>query len=267
MLHRHIDTGTVLISQPAHAWVSGQLAAVWGNERFGAVEPFAEVHLAAEQHDIGWLEWEAAPTLNPASGLPRTFRDLPTNEHVAVWAPAGPRSLVYGPYIALLVSLHGTGLYQRHDFTRDTLEEAEAARRFIIAGAAFEEGLLRRMTDDPQYAAFAAPGIVARNRRLVAVWDALSLALCGGIVEDYQLSSVPSEDEPVSMLVHRVEEGRERFSVEPWPFLVDTVRLTCAGRLVEERFTNQEKMRDAIDVAPWQALEFELARSHSAAGG
>lgn len=267
MLHRETDAGMLLISQPAHAWVSGQLAAVWGNTRFGAVEPFAEVRLAAEQHDIGWLEWEAAPTLNPASGLPRTFLDLPTDEHVAVWAPAGPRSLVYGPYVALLVSLHGTGLYQRHDFTRDTLEEAEAARRFIAAGAAFEEGLLRSMTADPHYAAFATREIVARNRRLVAVWDALSLALCGGITKEYQLNNVPAEGGPVSMLVRKIKEGRERFSVEPWPFLVETVRLTCAGRLVTERFTSQETMHAAIDAAPWQALEFELAPTHSAADG
>lgn len=259
MLHRHIDTGTLLISQPAHAWIAGQLAAVWGNDRFGAVEPFVEVCLAAEQHDIGWLEWEAAPTLNPATGLPRTFRDLPTSEHVAVWAPAGPRALVYGPYVALLVSLHGTGLYQQHDFARDTLEEAEAARRFITAGATFEEQLLRQMSGDPRYAAFAAPEIVARNRRLVAVWDALSLALCGGIDEDYELSNVPAAEEPVSIRVRRPEKGRERFSVEPWPFLLDTVRLACVGRQIEGTFTNQEMMRDAMGAAPWKALEFELA--------
>ncbi len=261
MLHRRVDAGTVLISQPAHAWVSGQLAALWGNAQFGAVEPFADVRLAAEQHDIGWLEWEAAPTLNPASGLPRTFRELPTSEHVAVWAPAGPRSLVYGPYVALLVSLHGTGLYQRHDFARDSLDEAEAARRFIADGAAFEEKLLRQMSDDLHYAAFVQPEIVARNRRLVAVWDALSLALCGGIDEEYELSSVPAATEPSSIHVRRIEERRERFSVTPWPFLLDEVRLTCAGRQIKETFTHQDTMRDAIAAAPWKALEIQLARA------
>jgi hypothetical protein len=48
--------GKVAVAQPAHAWISGQLARAWGNERFGAVEPLSEVCLAAEQHDVGMAE-------------------------------------------------------------------------------------------------------------------------------------------------------------------------------------------------------------------
>src|SRR2546429_8619389 len=77
MLHREDETGLILIGQPAHAWVSGQLARAWGNERFGRFEPWEEVCLAAEQHDIGMAAWDAAPELNEASGLPYSFRELP----------------------------------------------------------------------------------------------------------------------------------------------------------------------------------------------
>src|SRR5690606_10174456 len=112
MLHRNLNGSYLAITQPGHAWLSGQLAAHWGNELTGEVNPRADVVLAAEQHDIGWLEWEAEPTLNPPTGRPKTFRELGTHEHLSVWAPAGPRALVYGPYVAMLVSMHGTGLYQ-----------------------------------------------------------------------------------------------------------------------------------------------------------
>ena len=72
MLIRPEPDGTFLaIGQASHAWLSGQLARAWGNERFGAVEPWEEVCLAAEQHDIGMAQWERAPTLNPDTGLPR----------------------------------------------------------------------------------------------------------------------------------------------------------------------------------------------------
>ena len=40
MLHREDPAGLVVIAQPAHAWVSGQLARAWGNARFGAVAPW-----------------------------------------------------------------------------------------------------------------------------------------------------------------------------------------------------------------------------------
>ncbi len=258
MLHRNIDEGTLLVSQPAHAWVSGQLAAAWGNILFGLVEPYSEVCLAAEQHDIGWLDWELAPTLNPATGLPRTFMELPTSEHVGIWASAGLRALVYGPYVALLVSLHGTGLYQKHDFTRDSIEEAEAARRFIAEGAEFEERLLDQMAEEPRYSAFIDPGIVDRNRRLVAAWDYLSLALCGGIADQRRFAGIPSVEGPVSLLFQRIDQERERFSVEPWPFSIEAVRLVSAGRLLKGTFSDQQSMRAAIDRAEWRSLEFEL---------
>ena len=58
MLHRADPDGPIVITQPAHAWVSGQLAQAWGNEPFGDFAPREEVCLAAEQHDIGWLVWE-----------------------------------------------------------------------------------------------------------------------------------------------------------------------------------------------------------------
>ena len=46
--------GHVVIGQPAHGWMCGQLGRAWGNERFGPVEPAEEVCLAAEQHDTTW---------------------------------------------------------------------------------------------------------------------------------------------------------------------------------------------------------------------
>ena len=52
MLFRQDDQGVIAISQPAHAWISGQLLRAWDRE-------FSEpLLLAAEQHDIAWLDWE-----------------------------------------------------------------------------------------------------------------------------------------------------------------------------------------------------------------
>jgi hypothetical protein len=51
MLYREVKQGKIAITQPMHAWVSGQLARAWGNERFGTVEPSEEVCLGAEQHE------------------------------------------------------------------------------------------------------------------------------------------------------------------------------------------------------------------------
>ena len=88
MLYREVKQGKIAITQPMHAWLAGQLARAWGNERFGDVEPFEEVCLGAEQHDVGHTAWEQAPTLNPQTGLPYSFLEMPRQLHVQLWSQA-----------------------------------------------------------------------------------------------------------------------------------------------------------------------------------
>jgi len=113
MLHRNDSVGLLLISQPSHAWISGQLASSWGNPEVGLDRAGPELLIAAEQHDIAWLDWEARPTLNLETGLPHTFSQLPTLQHIDVWSNATSRALSYGRLPALLISMHGTYLYER----------------------------------------------------------------------------------------------------------------------------------------------------------
>jgi hypothetical protein len=258
MLLHDTNDGYVAISQPAHAWVSGQLAAAWGNDHFGQVEPRDEVCLAAEQHDIGWLGWEANPALNPATGKPRTFMELPTSEHVTVWETAGPDALVYGPYVALLVSMHGTGLYQRHDFNRDNDEEAAAARRFIKNGAEFEDRLRRHLADESYYSRFSAPDMIARNSRLIAVWDAMSLMLCGGFSSTREITRVPATDEAMTISLNPDSATSRTIVVKPWPFSSDDLNLTVTGRWLNETFSDQPHLRAALQAAPWRVIRLRL---------
>jgi hypothetical protein len=258
MLLRDTNDGYVAVSQPAHAWVSGQLAIAWGNDRFGQVEPRDEVRLAAEQHDIGWLNWEANPDLNPQTGKPRTFMELPTLQHVAVWETAGPDALVYGPYVALLVSMHGTNLYQRHDFNRDSDEEATAARRFIANGAEFENRMLRLLDRDQYHSRFNEPAMIARNSRLIAVWDAMSLMLCGGFPATREVTNVPAKDASTTIKLIPVNATPGSIVVDPWPFAGESLLLTVTGRWLSDTFSEQAEMRAALEVAPWRVFRLSL---------
>src|ERR1700704_5035327 len=110
MLLRQDERGVLAIGQPSHAWVSGQLARAWGNEQFGAVAPYEEVCLAAEQHDIGMATWDLAPTFNPATGLPHSFVEMPVGTHLKLWSEGPRRLLAQSRYAALLASMHGLRL-------------------------------------------------------------------------------------------------------------------------------------------------------------
>ena len=95
MLHREDERGLIIIGQPAHAWVSGQLARAWGNERFGRIEPLAEVCLAAEQHDVGMAAWDAQPALNVATGTYETLKAELESHGVAVSGRPGEDHCIY----------------------------------------------------------------------------------------------------------------------------------------------------------------------------
>jgi hypothetical protein len=261
MLHREDPAGLVVVAQPAHAWVSGQLARAWGNARFGEVAPWEEVCLGAEQHDAGWSEWEGAPTLNPRTGRPHSFIQLPTGIHVTLWSGTARTVLPQSRYAALLVSLHGTGLYARHDYTNDTPEEARAARDFLADGHAFEEELIAGLRAEPAYAPHATPEAIARNRRLVAVWDGLSLALCHGLREPREFRDVPTTDGATALTLTPAGDDSTTVTVDPWPFRDDAVTLICEGRRLPETFADEQEMRAALARAPWVRITVRLQPS------
>ena len=63
---------------------------------------------------------------------------------------------------------------------RNYHENAQAVQHFLVQDRAFQEELLASLRSDPYYGPYATEEAVARNRRLVGVWDALSLAICFG---------------------------------------------------------------------------------------
>ena len=219
MLVRPEGQGALLITQQAHAWVSGQLARAWGNERVDPPEPLEQVCLAAEQHDLGMASFDMRPDLDPETGLPVSFMDMPLERHLAVWRVAPQRMLVQDRYAALLVSLHGTALYERREpvpAVRDYLEEQRALQRRLATslGVNHEE--------------------LERNQRLIWIFDSLSLALL--------LDWDPFE----------VKNIRRRGStVEPWPFRRESLTVRCDARRV--------RRGARLSSSTWETVEIRLS--------
>jgi hypothetical protein len=241
MLLRREGDDVIAIGQPAHAWLSGQLARAWR----GVVEPWEEVCLAAEQHDIGMAAWERRPTLNPDTGLPRSFMELELDEHLEIWWRAAPLVIPQSRYAALLVSMHGTALYERRNL------DDERVRAFLDGQRELQARLLDSLRADPRTAAAAADEVVRRNQRLVWTWDSLSL----GLLLDwapFELNAVPTADGETDI---EVRDG----TLDPWPFREDRVSVRCEGRRLAGRFDDVDAMREALAEAPWVTIEIRVA--------
>jgi Protein of unknown function (DUF3891) len=277
----------VVVGQPAHAWVSGQLARAWGNDEFPAPSPREPFCLAAEQHDVGWADADRAPLAGP-DGRPLGFLELPRLAHVAIWRGAAGRLLAQSRYAALLVSLHGTTLYARVEPTPET---AGAIAAYLAEQRALQERLLAGL-DRAE---------VDRNLRLLIALDRLSLMLCYGnatTLENVPAASgaatlrleptgdAPPASVPATAAAPPASEpatgspppasapatgaarddravpaatATARFTLRPWPFAAPAVVVGCEGRLLEGSFGSDAELGAALDDAPWVPLRWELS--------
>lgn len=258
MLYRTTDEGRICITQPTHAWVSGQFAQAWGNETFGTIAPYAAVCLGAEQHDIGWLSWEAAPTFNPDTGYPHSFNEVAPAVHTKLWAGAKHLALPMGRYAALLVSRHGTGLYERFTHWKKSPESTRIVEAFLRQEKEFQQQLIHRLAQDPVYAPYVEPEAIAHNQRLVATLDALSLAVCMGVTGQQQLKQVPTATGETTLTLMPLQDDLTQLSVEPWCFQSNEVTVVFEGRILQEKATNESRMRDLLAAAPWVTLTATL---------
>jgi hypothetical protein len=232
-----------VIGQPSHAWLSGQLARAWRDD-FDSREATC---LAAEQHDIGMAEWDLRPTLNPETGLPHSFMEMPLDTHLELWSAAASKLVRQSAYAALLVSMHGTALYEMRDLDRMTEADAEKVRRFLGDRRAEQDALLATLGRHRED--------VARNQRLVWTWDFLSLALCLDWTPT-TAERVPLGDEEPDVRL-RVERGGG-IELDPWPFAEEHVVVRCEGRRLDGGYRSDVELYAALERAEVTWLRWDL---------
>jgi Protein of unknown function (DUF3891) len=227
--------GTLAIGQPAHAWLSGRLAEAWGWQ----FAPLEAVRLAALQHDIGMAAWDSAPELDPRSGLPYSFTSMPRAMHVELWSGAARLVVSQSGYAALLVSMHGTGLYQR--YVSEQERSQEPARSYLDAEQAFQHDLAERLGADPDQ--------LRRNAALLACWDWMSLFACTASSERTTVEGVPGAADGRLQLAWR-DRAAGLIGIEPWPFAEPALSLSVEGRLLSGSFDDQAQLHAALAAAP-----------------
>jgi hypothetical protein len=189
--------------------------------------------------------------------------EMALETHLELWSAAPGRLRAQSRYAALLVSMHGTALYERRDLAALEPEKARAVRAFLRRACALQDELLAELRADPATAAHADPATVARNRRLIWTWDSLSLALLLDWAP-HEAREVPVADGAVTLTLRAQDGSAGRFSLEPWPFSADRAGVRCEGRRLEGRYEDEQEMRTALARAPWITLAFEFVPAEGA---
>jgi hypothetical protein len=229
MLFRDQPSGALAISQLTHAWISGQILRAWDGNLSETLL------LAAEQHDIGWMDWEAEPTFNAETGRPHLFREIGASAHAPMWTRGVRRAVgAWGTHVALLISRHGGVIYRRYtDRHRVSEADTAAAQNYLNTQAPIETAWSRALG--------LKAAELETETALLAFSDTLSLALCGELKTPLNLEAPDRDGNPLTIRVAERPGRSFDFAVSPWPFRVNELvvegearPLPSAGRFSDE---------------------------------
>ena len=227
MLVRDAGEAWQIVLQTDHADLCAELARAWRPRP----EPFGSVLTATERHDDGWAVWEQAPLVEPETGRPLNFLDVPVPAHLTFYRACIAAVSDQDPYAGLLISMHGAGIYRQRYGTDLALsltraaEVAEQVEEFVAEQEASHPVRLAATghSDDERWADY----------HLLQLYDRLSLYFCMRDVEngesweigDYRLAPL----------------GPWRVTVDPYPFVDSPARFSLVRRLVPKRARTQSE--------------------------
>jgi Protein of unknown function (DUF3891) len=238
MLFRDQPSGAIAISQLTHAWISGQILRAWDGNLSETLL------LAAEQHDIGWMDWEADPTFNIESGRPHLFREIGASTHAPMWTRGVQRAAgAWGIHVALLISRHGGVIYRRYtDRHRLSEADAAAAQNYLNAQAPIEMAWSRALELEATE--------LETETALLAFSDTLSLALCGELKTPLDVEAPGRDGKTLTFRIAARPQHSFDFVVSPWPFRANELVVEGEARPLPSagRFSDEHAMKTWLEL-------------------
>ncbi|HYO15999.1 MAG TPA: DUF3891 family protein [Thermoanaerobaculia bacterium] len=221
-----------LVTQPDHAWFSGELTSLWRTHGLPDNPRRAEILFAVREHDNGWREADAAPRCDPETGRPLDFLAMPREERIEIWERGTARFAGEHPYAALLITRHALSLHG----DRRGQEEWQAFLDYLDE---LERGLLEE-TGVPEET-------VAADYRLLDVADLLSLAACNRWRQPFERHGLQGE----------LRDGT--LHLDPFPLAgATTFRVPCR-RIPDRRYGGDADLGGALAAARWEELAVKVA--------
>src|SRR5947208_7698934 len=230
------------ITMDEHTALAGQFARAFGNASFEPVEPRDIMLYVISQHDKGWAEFDAAPKLDPRTGLPYNLVDTPA-EYITRTSAASPDfHEKHHPYAALISSMHSWGLYNGRYGTSDKVlintiapEQRHLAECMLEGELERQARLKAELANDPQAAAWIDEKHLFQNYRQLQFFDTFAVYFNRDHESARSNATFPrvpmTPDKEATLTVRPLEPGV--YAVSPYPFNEDNAEFSFTGRYVK----------------------------------
>ncbi|MGH9348776.1 MAG: DUF3891 family protein [Vicinamibacterales bacterium] len=233
MIVREDGSSFLLITQPNHARLARDIVAAIRTEPALATASRGTILFATREHDNGWIEVDAEPTIDPASGRPCDFISGPARVKHELWPRGIRRAAQVEPRAGALIAQHAITVY---------------AYRAGEPGWEPFFGPITAMRDELLDQIGAADGAAReafdREYRLVRLGDSFSLQFCNGWTP------------PQETFGYRAELRGSSLVISPDPFAGRPVPLrVLAHRVPARRYDSDADLRQAVARAVPEVLE------------
>jgi hypothetical protein len=235
MIVREERDSFLLITQPDHARLARDIVAAIRSEPALEGSTRETVLLATLEHDNGWIEVDAEPTIDPATARPCDFINGPAHVKHELWPRGIRRAARLNPRAGALIAQHALTVYSY----RATEPEWQSFFRPITA---LRDDLLRQLAADEG----AAREAFDREYRCVRLGDSFSLQFCNG------WTTAPDT------FGYRGELDGSTLVITPDPFGGRSVPLqVMARRIPARRYEDDGDLRRAVASAVPELLRGE----------
>lgn len=224
----------VLVTQPDHAHLAGEILSLWRADGLPRHPRRAEILFAGREHDNGWREADAAPRWDAARGRPHDFVSMPREERIAIWERGTARFAGSHPYAALLIARHARALH------RDRAEDP-AWESFFAFLDELESGLLE--------ATGVAPAEVAADYRFLDLADLVSLAVSSRAPERFSRHGTAG----------RLSASADTVHLDPFPLAGATAFAVPCRRIPDRPYAGDADLGGELAAARWETARVRLA--------
>jgi Protein of unknown function (DUF3891) len=238
-----------VINMREHLDFCGQLVRAYGNDRFERPEPYDEMLYVVDNHDRGWDDYDVNPGIDPNTKLPYLMSRTPAVASVKTNRGSPDFNEAHHPYCGLLSSMHTWGLYnKRYGFTQFVVRPARNTVSINVADpnrpmvdkmladeVARQERLKQDLAKNPATQSWLEQNRLFQNYKQLTFFDTLALYFhlyhASERGEEVYIHVPMTAESDANIMVKKIDD--RTYSLDPFPFAGDTLKLTCRGRYAQ----------------------------------